>query len=160
MWGKKVEVTCRCGKPFIARPNRFNKWIVVCPYCQTKCRADTRRKKNSTPLTSSDVAMKVRKSETISCILWLVIGIVQCISVAAIGAGIWNIVNSIIRLDAVKNICPGNPSVVTAFDERRIWIIIMAVINVVLGGVVGVVLSIYDWHNRDYVLKNRAVFEG
>lgn len=44
IFGKKVEVTCRCGKKFTAHPNRMRKWIVTCPYCSTKCRVDTRRK--------------------------------------------------------------------------------------------------------------------
>ena len=44
IFGRKVEVTCRCGRKFTARPNRMRKWIVTCPHCSTKCRVDTRRK--------------------------------------------------------------------------------------------------------------------
>ena len=114
----------------------------------------------SIPMSADSVVQKIKNGEIISSIAWLVIGVIQCLSVAAIAAGIWNIVNAIIRLINLKNIYLRNAGVVAYFDQRKIWIIVMAIVNIVLGGVVGALLALYDWYIRDLALKNRAVFEG
>lgn len=74
-------------------------------------------------------------------------------------AGVWNVVNAIVALRNVKNITAHNPGVVPYFEGRKIWLIVLAAVNVVLGGVVGVVLVLFDWFVRDFVLRNRSAFE-
>ena len=74
-------------------------------------------------------------------------------------AGVWNIINAIVSLRNVKNIQPGNAAVVPYFDGRKVWLIVLAVVNLVLGGVVGVLLVLFEWYLRDYVLRNRSAFE-
>lgn len=117
-----------------------------------------RRKRE--PLTGAEaVAAKVRRWEIASCVAWIVIGIVQCVLLYTAAAGVWNVVNAILALRNVKNITAHNPGVVPYFDQRRVWLIVLAVVNLVLGGVVGVVLVLLEWLLRDYVLRNRSAFE-
>jgi hypothetical protein len=112
------------------------------------------------PSTEERVADRIRKYETISGILWLIIGAVQLVLVWTAAAGVWNIINAIMRLRSVKSIYAGNPAIVPWYDSRRNWLIAFAIVNLVLGGVIGVFLVAFDWWMRDYVLRNRAVFEG
>lgn len=106
------------------------------------------------------IAKKVRNVEMICCVLWVLIGIVQMVFVYTAAAGVWNIVNSVIRLRNAKNIQADNPNVPAYFDERKPWLIAMVLINLILGGVVGVVLVIADIQSRNFVLQHRAAFEG
>lgn len=106
------------------------------------------------------VALKVRRCEIASNVAWLIVGIIQCVLVYTAAAGVWNVVNAIVALRNVKNITAHNPGVVPYFEGRKTWLIVLAVVNVVLGGVVGVVLVLFDWFVRDFVLRNRSAFEG
>jgi hypothetical protein len=108
---------------------------------------------------SEVVAEKVKRCELISGLLWLVIGAVQVFLVYTAAAGVWNVINAI-RLRSVGNIRVGNPEVVPWYENRRTSLIVFAVVNLVLGGVVGVALVAFDWWVRDYVIKNKTAFAG
>lgn len=105
------------------------------------------------------MAVKVRLCEVVSNIVWIVVGIIQCVAVYTAAAGVWNIVNVIVALRNAKNITAHNPGVVPYFDQRKVWLIVLAVVNLILGGVVGVVLVLFEWYVRDFVLRNRSAFE-
>lgn len=118
------------------------------------------RKVKQKPVGADAVALKVRRCEIASNVAWLIVGIIQCVLVYTAAAGVWNVVNAIVALRNVKNITAHNPGVVPYFEGRKTWLIVLAVVNVVLGGVVGVVLVLFDWFVRDFVLRNRSAFEG
>jgi hypothetical protein len=109
---------------------------------------------------SDVVAAKVKRCEIVSGVLWLLIGAVQIFFVYTAAAGVWNVINAIIRLRSVGNIYAGNPEVVPWYEGRRTSLIIFAVVNLVLGGVLGVALVAFDWWVRDYVLNNKTAFVG
>lgn len=162
-----ISVNCPCGNQFnVEEPTEESNLIVVCPSCGAKLRIkpsviSRKQFKKATALSAADqVASRVRKCELVSDILWLVIGIVQLVLVWTAAAGVWNIFFAIMRLRSVKNIHAGNPAIVPWYNDRRNWLIAFAIVNLVLGGVVGVFLVAFDWWVRDYVLKNRAAFEG
>ncbi|WP_276620408.1 hypothetical protein [Syntrophomonas wolfei] len=162
-----ISVNCSCGNQFTTEePMAENNFIVVCPFCENKLRikpagiSRKEYKKATAPSASDQVAARIRKCELISGILWLIIGIVQLVFVWTAAAGVWNIFFSIMRLRSVKSIYAGNPEIVPWYDGRQNWLIAFAIVNLVLGGVVGVFLVAFDWWVRDFVLKNRAVFEG
>ena len=75
-------------------------------------------------------------------------------------AGIWNIVNAIGFLLKCSEIVPGNADIVPYFEQRRNGLIVIAVINLILGGVIGVALAIYELSIRKTVLDNREIFES
>lgn len=162
-----VNVNCPCGNQFTAaEPTAENNFIVVCPSCGNKLRikptgiSRKEYKKATAPSVAELVVTRVRKCELISGILWLIIGITQLIFVWTAAAGVWNIFFSIMRLRSLKNIQAGNPELIPWYDSRKNWLIAFAIVNLVLGGVIGVFLVAFDWWVRDYVLKNKAAFEG
>lgn len=147
----------------VEMPHGVGVHTVHCPYCSAPfdvlVTQDVQRKHE--PLSGAEaVAAKVRRCEVASSVAWIVIGIVQCAMLYTTAAGVWNVVNAILALRNVKNITAHNPGVVPYFDQRKVWLIVLAVVNLVLGGVVGVVLVLLEWLLRDYVLRNRSAFEN
>lgn len=163
----KVNIVCpSCRRRYsVDVPGGSGDHSVFCPYCGSPyvvtIRTKAETKKQRIPLSgSAAVAAKVRRWEVVLNVVWIVLGVLQCVTLYAAAAGVWNIVNAAIGLRNVRNIQPGNPHVVPYFDQRKVWLIVLAVVNLVLGGVVGVVLVLGDWYLRDYVLRNRSAFEG
>ncbi len=97
--------------------------------------------------------------EKISGIIWLILGIVQCLSLIAIIAGVWNIVAGISRIRAAPIILQRHPGVPAAFEGVGMLIAI-GLVNLFLGGFIGVIAVVFDFVIRDMVLKNRALFDG
>lgn len=107
----------------------------------------------------ANAAKTLSEREKLAAIIWLVVGICQCLSIACIIAGVWNIYVAITRFkqaEAVKNPWPG---LVDAYDKWMTNIIISIVINIVFGGVIGVIGALYDLFGvRSYVLDNKEIF--
>lgn len=159
----KVNVVCpSCRRRYSADvQNDAGVHTVHCPYCSVPYNVTVAsNSRSASPVSSSDaVARKVRRCEVASSVVWIVVGIVQCVMLYTAAAGIWNVVNAIVRLRNVKNVVSHNPQVVPYFEQRKVWLIVLAVVNIILGGVVGIVLVLIDWFVRDYVLRNRSAFE-
>jgi DNA-directed RNA polymerase subunit RPC12/RpoP len=162
-----INVNCTCGNQFVTEePSADSGFTVECPTCGARIRikppgiSHKQYKAATAPSVDERIANRIRKYETVSGILWLIIGAVQLALVWTAAAGVWNIINAIMRLRSVKSIYAGNPAIVPWYDSRRNWLIAFAIVNLVLGGVIGVFLVAFDWWMRDYVLRNRAVFEG
>lgn len=161
----KVNIMCpSCHRRYsVEVPNTTDVHSVACPQCSAPYSVTIQqvtKQKNSQISGPAAVALKVKRCETISAVAWLIVGIVQLLLIYTAAAGVWNIINAFLALRNCKNITPGNPHVVPYFEGRKVWLIIMAVVNLILGGVVGVLLVLFDWHIRDFVLKNRSTFEG
>jgi len=156
-----MNIRCSCGRSFDASVDvSVPEVVVTCPSCGQELRVRNHKAAAAAMSPSEVVAEKVKRGELISGLLWLVVGVVQLILVYTAAAGVWNVVNAIIRLRSVGNIRVGNPEVVPWYEKRRTSLIIFAVVNLVLGGVVGVALVAFDWWVRDYVLKNKTAFTG
>lgn len=98
--------------------------------------------------------------EKIAAIIWLVIGICQCCSGVLIIAGGWNIYSAITRFKQSKAVLTPWAGIVNNYDKWMTSIIIGLVINLIVGGVIGVAGSLYDMFAvRNYVLDNKVVFE-
>ena len=108
----------------------------------------------------STVTKTLSDREKISAIVWLIIGICQCLSFVCIVSGAWNIYASISRFKQAKLVLNPWRGIVNSYDSWISNIIIGIVINVLFGGMIGVAGSIYDLIAvRGYVLSNRQVFE-
>lgn len=97
--------------------------------------------------------------EKCSGIIWLILGIIQCLTLVAIIAGVWNILAGISRLRAAPLIQQRHPDVPAAFEGVGLLIAI-GLINLFFGGIIGVVAVAFDFFIRDMVLKNRALFDA
>jgi hypothetical protein len=100
---------------------------------------------------------RIADYERASGIMWIVLGSIQCITLVGIIAGIWNIVAGISRLRAVPMILqrdPRIPSMVEGIGQ----LIVIGLLNLLLGGVIGVIFVVLDFYIRDVVLQNRHLF--
>lgn len=109
---------------------------------------------------ASGIVKRVADNHQLSAILWIVLGALQILGCITIVAGIWNLIIGIRQLGSVKAIVPNNPNVYRDFDASFGMIIASGIINLVLGGVIGVSISVLDYYNRDMVLRNKHVFIG
>lgn len=156
-----MNIRCSCGRTFEASVDTSVPEVVVhCPSCGQELRVRNHKAAAAAMSPAEVVAAKVKRCEMISGFLWLIIGVVQVFFVYTAAAGVWNVINAIIRLRSVGNIRVGNPEVVPWYENRRTSLIVFAVVNLVLGGVVGVALVAFDWWVRDYVLNNKTAFTG
>lgn len=95
----------------------------------------------------------------LSGIFWIVLGGLQILSVIGIIAGIWNIFAGITRLSAAKRIMARDPRVIDDFRGIA-GLVVIAAVNLLLGGVIGVVFAGFDFVIRDKILSNTRLFEG
>lgn len=106
------------------------------------------------------VTKSLSEKEKIAAIIWLIIGILQCFSFVFILSGAWNIYAAITRFKRSNSVLQPWKGIVNTYDKELTGIIISIVVNVIFGGVIGVAGALYDlFAVRDYVLKNRKVFE-
>ena len=91
-------------------------------------------------------------------IIWIVIEIIQIISVACIPVGVWNLYAAYTNIKYGKSI-RRNPTNIVASHIPLTGIIIVLVINLLFGGVVGVAGSIYYlFAIRAFVMENKDAF--
>ncbi|MDY0022693.1 hypothetical protein [Arenimonas caeni] len=109
---------------------------------------------------SSDEATirRIAEYERISAIVWTVIAVVQILTLVAIIAGLWNLYAAWTRFRIVPHIHARNCQVPEAFESIT-GLVVIGLINLFLGGVVGVVGIVLDFVVRDHVLKNRHLFD-
>ncbi len=106
------------------------------------------------------VTKSLSEKEKIAAIIWLVIGILQCLSIFCFISGAWNIYASITRFKRSKEVLSPWQGIVNTYENELTFIIIGMVINFIFGGIIGVAGGFYDlFAVREYVLKNRKVFE-
>jgi hypothetical protein len=101
---------------------------------------------------------RIADYERVSGILWIVIGVFQCLTLVGLIAGIWNIVAGISRIRIVPIILQRGSGVPSAFEGIG-QLIVIGIINLMLGGLIGVLFVIFDFVIRDMVLRNRHIFE-
>jgi hypothetical protein len=112
------------------------------------------------PPGESDDATLVRRLalyERLSGWAWLTLGILQILTIAGIIAGAWNIYAAITRIKIAPRIERREATIPSAFEPLTGYVII-GVINLVLGGVIGLVFLALDLFIRDQVLKYRGLF--
>ena len=95
--------------------------------------------------------------EKISGALWVAIGIFQCLTVLGIIAGIWNVFAGWTRFKMSKRIFARDATVPADFEPIG-GLIVIGIINLILGGVIGLVFVAFDFFIRDKVLSNAQVF--
>jgi hypothetical protein len=108
----------------------------------------------------SDDATLIRRLalyERLSGWAWLTLGILQVLTVIGILAGAWNIYASITRIKIAPRIERREASIPGAFESLTGYVII-GVINLVLGGVIGLAFLVLDLFIRDQIIKHRNLF--
>ena len=94
---------------------------------------------------------------TWSGIAWIILGVIQILTLFAALAGVWNIFAGITRIRTGKAIKARSALIPAAFQGIA-GLVIIGIINLVLGGFVGVILVGVDFFLRDKVLTNAHLF--
>ncbi|MBR1811734.1 MAG: zinc-ribbon domain-containing protein [Clostridia bacterium] len=91
--------------------------------------------------------------------LWVIIGVLQCISLVGIIAGTYNFITASKNKKYADDILKRPVGIYNAFDSLNSWIITL-LLNVFLGSIVGIIGSVYNYMSvRDYVKKNKDAFD-
>lgn len=105
-----------------------------------------------------DVVRRLADYKRISGIAWIVLAIVQMLTLYLIIAGIWNLIVGIQKIKLSKKIGRREADVPPLLES--VWgLVVVAIINVLFGGIIGVVLVGFDFYIRDKVLSHRSLFD-
>lgn len=115
---------------------------------------------------TQDTIDTIKSLELASAVVWsLIAGVQILLSIWLEGplsfmfiAGIWNIFAAISRFNLAKRIQERRKSVVTAYESVT-QLVIIAIVNLVVGAVIGALWVIIDFIIRDKVLRNRHLFD-
>lgn len=144
--------------------NKVNPKAFACPNCGFKIFDGSKIALNANGTEFNDTAAvygKLAEYEEYSGIVWMAIGVIQCLSLVGIICGIWNIVVATQRLKYSKDIKNGTATnIYDTFEKDKSSIITMLILNIVLGAVIGIIGAIFDLHIRDFVMKNETVFKA
>lgn len=104
-----------------------------------------------------DLIRKLSDYEKVSGILWMILGVIQVVTVIGVIAGIWNLFAGYSRIKISPRILRKDIKIPDEF-EGMADLIIIGVINMVLGGFVGLVFVAFDYIIRDKILTNKHLF--
>ena len=104
-------------------------------------------------------ATRLAGYEKVSGIVWIIIAIFQILSVVLIIAGIWNIFAAISRFNMEKKILNRDADVPSLY-ENVTELIIIAVVNLLLGGVLGVAWVGFDLWVRSEIMNYKEIFDN
>ncbi|MBQ8466045.1 MAG: SHOCT domain-containing protein [Alphaproteobacteria bacterium] len=97
--------------------------------------------------------------ERLYAIIWIIISIIQILSVYLILAGIWNIFCVITSFKLEKKILNRDADVPQEY-ENITGLVITGIVNVLLGGILGIILVGFGFWIRQEVLAHRDIFDN
>ena len=102
--------------------------------------------------------IRIHDMAKVCSIMWIVIGAFQCLTCVAIVAGVWNIFMGVRNFKSLNEFVLGNRTLFERYNNGLNNIVISALINFFLGGMLTVALSAIEFVIRDQVLKNKKLF--
>lgn len=111
------------------------------------------------PDADEHLLQRIADYERISGILWMILGILQVLMVVTIIVGIWNIFAASSRMKLRPMIMARDARIPAAYEDVT-QLVIIGVLNLFLGGVIGVLFVVFDFIIRDMVLSNRRIFNN
>ena len=150
-----MKYCSHCGKELFDE-------AVLCPGCG--CEVGSKRQDISTT-DAKALLVKLSEKEKTNGVIWLIIGILQILGGIFINwwmiiVGVLNIVSSINDINFSKTVLANQSGIVKRYEPLT-GPIITLVYNLVIGGVIGVIGSIYYFVAiRNFVMENKATFES
>lgn len=116
----------------------------------------------------SNVLKNISKKEMTGAIIWIVLaGIQILLGITFIDyywvtliIGIWNLINGIIRITRAGRVEERQNTIVEEYETSLTSLIIFLIVNIFIGGLIGVIGVIYDMITRNYVLNNKDILLG
>lgn len=142
--------------------NELSANVVFCNGCGVKVGSNqgSQNGAGSRQMVTADVNATLRKIsdyEKTSGILWMVLGGLQVISVFGIIAGVWNLYAGYTHIKISPRILASDSTIPSEFESLT-PLIIFGLINLFLGGGIGIIFVIFDYIIRGKVLENRDLF--
>lgn len=106
---------------------------------------------------NQNLIRQITDYERISGILWIILGVIQICTLLGAIAGIWNIFAGRSRLRISKHISQRDSNILPVFEPIG-QLIVTGIINVLIGGIIGIALVVFDFYIRKKVLSNAHVF--
>ena len=111
------------------------------------------------------ILQNISNKEKIGGIIWIVIASLQLLIGLSFNwiimlIGVWNLIAGITRITNSEKMEQRANNIVNAYEKNFTNIIIFLVLNIFLGGIIGVVGAIYDLVVRSYVLENKDILLG
>lgn len=116
----------------------------------------------------STVLRNISSKEMVGAVIWIVLAVLQILlGIAFIDyywvtliIGVWNLVNGIIRTTKAGKVEERGNGIVEEYEKDLTNLIIFLVLNIFIGGLIGVIGVIYDIVTRNYVLNNKNIILG
>jgi len=106
---------------------------------------------------AAEFIRKLSEYELISCCVWIGIAAIQICTCYGAIAGVWNIFVGISRYQMIDRV-KARDARIPSEHEGLGMLITIALVNLILGGVIGIVLVAFDYYVRNQILENRHVF--
>ena len=121
--------------------------------------------KGANVLDRNTVLQNIRNKENVGGIIWIVVASIQLLigltyNWVTLLIGIWNLIMGITTITNAGKMEQRANNIVEAYEKNLTNIIIFLVVNIFIGGIIGVIGAIYDLVVRNYVLNNRNVLLG
>ena len=116
-------------------------------------------------LDRNTVLQNISNKEKTGGIIWIVVASLQLLigltyNWVTLLIGIWNLMMGITTITNAGKMEQRANNIVEAYEKNLTNIIIFLVVNIFIGGLIGVIGAIYDLVVRNYVLNNRNVLLG
>ncbi len=106
---------------------------------------------------AAELARGIATYERVSGVLWIGLGLLQVLSLWLVFAGVWNLVAGISRLGIAPAIERREARIPQAF-AGIVGLVVIALVNLFLGAMIGLVMVALDFYVRSRVLDNRDIF--
>lgn len=153
-----MKYCTHCGKELLDE-------AVICVGCGCEVNGQNAQAVNNESVDGATLLNTLSQRLNTNGIIWLVIGILQILGGIFINwflliVGVLNIISSVQDMQYSKTLLE-NPNGIVAKFEPITAPIITLVYNLVIGGIIGVVGSIYYFFAiRNYVMENKQFFAG
>lgn len=153
-----MKYCTHCGKELLDE-------AVICTNCGCKASYQNTQSSNSVFTDTTALLNTLSQRLNTNAIIWLVIGILQILGGIFIDwflliVGVLNIISSVQDMNYSKTLSENPTGIVQKFEPLT-GPIITLVYNLVIGGVIGVIGSIYYFFAiRNFVLENKEAFES
>ena len=116
-------------------------------------------------LDRNTVLQNISSKEKVGGIIWIVVASFQLLigltyNWIIMFIGIWNLIIGITRITNAGKMEQRANNIVETYENTLTSLIIFLILNIFIGGIIGVVGAIYDLVVRNYVLNNRNVLQG